>query len=124
MPKKRISGLAKEYGVSFDELMEICTHNLAEEMVTGKGKNLWLSEDGQRLIDDLIPMVTIYRGVVLSQAPNQRFVMVRIKELGKMVAVSIPLALSGKLNGKVIHVEADNFKDTPRYKWIKAPVRQ
>lgn len=46
MLKKRILGLVKEYGVLFDELMEICIYNLVEEMVIGKGKNLWLLEDG------------------------------------------------------------------------------
>lgn len=49
--------------------------------------------------------------------------MVWIKELGKMVVVSILFVLFGKLNGKVIYVEVDNFKDILRYKWIKVLVR-
>lgn len=124
MPKKRLSEIAKEYGVTFEEIHEISMYSLDEHMITGKGKNLWMSEDGQRLIDDLIPMTAIYRGIVVEQAPNNRFVMTRIKELGKKVPVSIPLALSGKLEGKVIHIEADNYNSEPKYKWIKAPVRQ
>tara|TARA_R110000772_G_scaffold43614_3_gene100444 strand:- start:851 stop:1225 length:375 start_codon:yes stop_codon:yes gene_type:complete len=124
MPKKRLSELAKEYGITFEEIHKIATYHLDEHMITGNGKNLWMGEDGQRLIDDLIPMTTIYRGVVISQAPNKRFVMTRIKELGKKVPVSIPLALSGKLEGKVIHIEADNSQEETKYKWIKAPVRQ
>ena len=99
-------------------------YSLDEHMITGKGKNLWMSEDGQRLIDDLIPMTTIYRGIVVGQAPNNRFVMTRIKELGKKVAVSIPLALSGKLTSKVIYFEADHSGDNVKYKWIKAPQSQ
>ena len=124
MPKKRLSEIAKEYGVTFEEIHNISMYSLDEHMITGKGKNLWMSEDGQLLIDDLIPMTAIYRGIVVGQAPNNRFVMTRIKELGKKVAVSIPLALSGKLEGKVIHIEADNSNSEPKYKWIKAPVRQ
>lgn len=124
MPKKRLSELAKEYGVSFEEIHKIATHSLEEDMITGKGKNLWMSEEGQHCLDDLIPMTTIYRGVVINQAPNKRFVLARIKELGKKVPVSIPLALSGKLDGKVIYIEADNSNNEPKYKWIKAPVRQ
>jgi len=124
MPKKRMSELAKEYGITFEEIHRISIHHLEEHMITGNGKNLWMCEDGQRLIDDLIPMATIYRGVVISQAPNRRFVMTRIKELGRKVPVSIPLALSGKLEGKVIHIEADNSQEETKYKWIKAPVRQ
>ena len=47
MAKKRLSALAKEYGITFDEIHEIVMNNLEEDMVTGKGKNLWLSEEGQ-----------------------------------------------------------------------------
>jgi hypothetical protein len=77
MAKKRLSALAKEYGITFDEIHEIVMNNLEENMVTGKGKNLWLSEEGQVLIDDLIPMVSIHRGIVVAQAPNPRYVMVK-----------------------------------------------
>lgn len=124
MPKKRLTELAKEYGISFEEIHDIATYNLDEDMITGRGKNLWMSEEGQHCLDDLIPMTTIYRGSVVSQAPNKRFVMARVKELGKKVPVSIPLALSGKLEGKIIYIEADNSNNEPKYKWIKAPARQ
>ena len=124
MPKKRLSELAKEYGISFEEIHKIATHSLEEDMITGKGKNLWMSEEGQHCLDDLIPMTTIYRGAVINQAPNKRFVLARLTKHGQTVTVSIPLALSGKLDGKVIHIEADNSNNEPKYKWIKAPVRQ
>ena len=52
MPKKRLSELAKEYGISFEEIHKIATHSLEEDMITGKGKNLWMSEEGQHCLDD------------------------------------------------------------------------
>ena len=124
MAKKRLSALAKEYGITFDEIHEIVMNNLEEDMVTGKGKNLWLSEAGQVLIDDLIPMVSIHRGIVVAQAPNPRYVMVKTKEDTRKLPVQIPLALSGKLTGKLIYFEADHSGQQPKFKWIKAPKRK
>ena len=41
MPKKRLSELAKEYGITFEEIHKIATYHLDEHMITGNGKNLW-----------------------------------------------------------------------------------
>lgn len=124
MPKKRLKDIAEEYGMTFDQAHEIVLNKLEEDQVTGRGKNLWISEVGQDLMEDLIPMASIHRGVVLSQAPNPRFVFVKTRELHRKVSVMIPLALSGKLNSKVIYFEADHSGDNVKYKWIKAPKRQ
>jgi hypothetical protein len=124
MAKKRLTALAKEYGVTFEYIHDIILNNLEEEMVTGKGKNLWISEEGQVIVENLIPMVTVYRGVVIRQAPNPQYVFAKTQDSYKMFKVKIPLALSGKLTSKVIYFESDNVGDDPKYQWIKPPLRQ
>ncbi len=124
MPKKRLKDIAEEYGMTFDQAHDIIVNQLEEDQVTGRGKNLWISERGQDIIEDLIPMASIHRGSVLSQAPNPRFVFVKMRESMKKVPVMIPLALSGKLTSKVIYFEADHSGENVKYKWIKAPQRQ
>jgi hypothetical protein len=124
MAKKRLTALAKEYGVTFDYVHDIVLNNLEEKMVTGKGKNLWITEEGQIIIENLIPMMSIYRGVVIRQAPNPKYVLVKTQDSYKMFKVQIPLALSGKLTSKVIYFESDNVGDDPKYQWIKPPIRR
>jgi hypothetical protein len=123
MAKKRLSALAKEYGVTFEYIHGIVLNNLEEEMVTGKGKNIWISAEGQTVLENLIPMMSIHRGIVIRQAPNPRFVLVKTQDSYKMFKVEIPLALSGKLTSKVIYFESDNVGDNPKYKWIKPTLR-
>tara|TARA_R100001163_G_scaffold65430_1_gene62567 strand:+ start:3747 stop:4124 length:378 start_codon:yes stop_codon:yes gene_type:complete len=124
MAKKRLTEISEEYGISFEESQKIVFDNLEEEMVTGKGKNLWINEDGQRVLDDLISMPILYRGPVLSQAPNPMYVMAYIKELTKKVPVKIPRRMIGKITkGKLIYIEADNSVEPSKYNWVKTPQR-
>jgi len=52
-------------------------------------------------------------------APNKSFVYAHIRELGKKVAVKIPLRKISNLEGKMIHIEADNKSDPPKYFYRK-----
>ncbi len=124
MAKKRLSEMAKEYGLTFDQAHEIASNNLDEEMITGKGKNLWISKEGQDCMESLIPMVTQHRGIVISQAPNPRFVFVKTQESVKKFKVLIPLALSGKMDSKVIYFEGDSLSGETKYTMIKPPMRR
>lgn len=120
MPKKRLTNIAEEYGIPFEDAEKIVFDNLEEEMVSGKGKNLWLDEDGQRMMEDLVSMPILYRGSVLHQALNPSFVMVYVKELCQKVPVRIPMRYKGTFSpGKVIYLEADNSGDVPKYTWVK-----
>lgn len=124
MPKKKLTAISEEYGISFEEAIELVFKELEEEMVTGKGKNTWINEDGQRVLDEFISMPVLYRGPVLQQAPNPMYVMAYIKELSKKVPVKIPLRMRGRITpGKVIYIEADNSGEPPRYNWVKTPIR-
>ena len=124
MPKKRLTEIAEEYGIPFEEALDLVFKELEEEMVTGRGKITWINEDGQRVLDEFISMPVLYRGPVLSQAPNPLYVMVYVKELSKKVAVKIPRRMQGKVTkGKLIYLEADNSGAEPKYNWVKTPQR-
>lgn len=119
MPKIKLIELADEYDLSFEEAQDFVANNLEEDMVTGKGKNTWISESGQVIFDEMIPMNVIYRGKVMHYAPNNSYVFVHIRELNKKVPVRIPLRRISNLVGKTIHIEADNKTDPPKYFYRK-----
>jgi hypothetical protein len=124
MPKKKLTALAEEYGIPFEEALDLVFRELEEEMVTGRGKNTWINDDGQRVLDEFISMPVLYRGPVLSKAPNPMYVMAYIKEITKKVAVKIPRKMQSKITpGKVIYIEADNSGVEPKYNWVKTPIR-
>jgi len=124
MPKKKLTALAEEYGIPFEEALDLVFKELEEDMVTGKGKNTWINDDGQRVLDEFISMPVLYRGPVLSEAPNPSYIMVYVKELSKKVPVKIPLRFKGTfVKGKVVYLEADNSSHNPKYNWVKTPQR-
>ena len=124
MPKKKLTQLAEEYGIPFEEALDLVFKELEEDMVTGKGKNTWINDDGQRVLDEFIAMTDLYRGPVLHEAPNRMYIIVYVKELSKKVPVKIPLRYKGTFpKGKVVYLEADNSSDHPKYSWVKTPQR-
>ena len=52
MPKQRLASIAEEYEVPFEEAIKIIKDKIPEEFVTGSGKNTWISEEGQAIIND------------------------------------------------------------------------
>ncbi len=124
MPKKKLTQLAEEYGIPFEEALDLVFKELEEDMVTGRGKNTWINDDGQRVLDEFISMPVLYRGPVLSEAPNPNYIIVYVKELSKKVPVKIPLRYKGKFpRGRIVYLEADNSADHPKYSWVKTPQR-
>ena len=124
MPKKKLMDISEEYGIPFEEALDLAFKELEEEMVTGRGKNTWINEDGQRVLDEFISMPVLYRGPVLGAAPNPIYIIVYIKELSKKVPVKIPMKFKGKFTkGKVVYVQADNSGEEPKYHWVKTPQR-
>ena len=107
MAKKKLTAIAEEYGISFEEIQELVFKHLEEETVTGKGKNTWINDVGQVALDDVISMPVLYRGKVLSEAPNPNYIIVYIKEIARKVPVKIPLKMKGRFNGKMVYVQAD-----------------
>jgi hypothetical protein len=94
MAKKRLLALAKEYDISFEEIMEIASKTLEESSLTGKGKNTWVNENGQTILDDCIPIKDVgprmYRGRVRNACPNPIYVQVHIPEKAGCVKVRVP----------------------------------
>lgn len=117
MAKKKLTEIAEEYEIDWEAAQDFVSNNLAEEMVTGKGKNTWINDDGQGIFEEMIPINILYRGKVVQLAPNPRYVMTHIKELGKKVAVKVPLRFARGLLGKIIHVEANNKGEIPTYEY-------
>ena len=123
MPKKRLTELAEELGITYEEALDRVFKFLNEDMVSGTGKARWISEDGQVLLDDNTPMPIMYRGLVLSTLPNPSFISVKIRELGKKVPVRITRKLVGDaMIGKMIYVQATTKDDKQEFKWIKPPI--
>jgi len=117
MAKKKLTEIAEEYEIDWEAAQDFVSNNLVEEMVTGKGKNTWINDDGQGIFEDMIPINILYRGKVVQLAPNPRYVLTHIRELGKKVPVKVPLRFSRGLLGKIIHVEANNKGETPTYEY-------
>lgn len=110
MAKRRLTDIAKDYEISFEELQEIAFNKLTEESITGKGRNTWIDEVGQDILDDNIPIKEvkprIYRGRVRNLAPNPRFAFVHIKEKNGCVKVEISKRMIGSIRKlQMINVE-------------------
>jgi hypothetical protein len=93
MAKRRLTDLAKEYEISFDEAMDIAFNHLTEESITGRGKNTWIDEVGQELFDDNVPIKDVqpqeYRGRVRNLCPHPLYAMVHVKEKNGVVKMKI-----------------------------------
>jgi len=124
MAKRKITQLAEDYGKSFEELYELAVNNFEEDMLSGRGRNTWVDERGQDLLDDMIAMPLedcgkVYRGKVLSECPNKHYVMVHHRDRSCKVPVKINKRMIGKLLGKVIYFEENGDEDNRTYTWVK-----
>lgn len=118
MAKKRLKQIAEEFDISFEKAQDFAFQNLEEEMITGKGKNTWINEDGQIVFDSIIPVPVIYRGRVVRLMPNPNFVLTRIPDLNTTVPVKAKLHIARNLQGKYIYVQVDNSNSHATYHHI------
>jgi len=132
MAKKRLFQIAKECEVPFEEALELAFQHLEEHMITGAKHLTWINEDGQEILDDVMPMPNvsadkeheepnrlIYRGKVLRECPNPLYVAVHHREKFCKVNVKITRRMQGKLIGKMIYFEEIKEGDITKYYWIK-----
>jgi hypothetical protein len=117
--KKLLRKLAEEYCLSFDEAHEIATLRLDESTITGRGKNLWVNEAGQEVLENMFPMDAMLRARVVKELPNPNYVRAKIAECSECVAVRIPLRMRGRLANKKISVYAKQEDGVRKYYWIK-----
>lgn len=121
MPKIRLIKLAEYHEVEFDDALEIAQNCLSEEMLTGKGRNTWVDDEGQVILDGALETPEIYPkhyyGEVVRLAPNPSYVYAFIEELKKAVPCVVPRRFQSTMLGKVISIEEikDNSGSTFRH---------
>ncbi len=121
--KVKLTEFAEYHDTDFDEALKIAKEKLPPEYISGKGKNTWISPEGQdilcdgMLINEIIPKH--FRGKVLSICPNPRFNMVHFKEIGKKVPVLVPNRFRDRFLGKMICFEVIESETGVSYRYVK-----
>lgn len=120
--KVKLTKLAEENEVTFEEAMNLAKQKLPEDSLTGKGKNTWVDEEGQEILAkafDIPEIVPKYlKGKVMHDAPNPHYVYAYIKELSKKVPVIQGKRYIGKLIGKNIDIEAIQDNKGVSYRFV------
>ncbi len=115
MAKKKLKQIAEEFEISFEKAQDIAFKHLEEEMVTGRGKNTWINEEGQKVFDSMTPVPVIYRGRAIRLMPNASYVLAKVPELVATVAVKAKLNVAKNLVGKYIYIQAENVDNQTKY---------
>ena len=122
MAKKKLTKIAEEQEVEFDEAIKIAQEKLPEGSLTGRGRNTWVNEEGTRIleesfmIDEIIPKH--FKGMVLNECPNPKYVSVLHPEIRKRVNVLVPRKWQGKLVKKEITFEAIEDVNGISYRYV------
>jgi hypothetical protein len=119
--KKRLTEIADDFGISFEEAKDIAFNDLEEDMLSGKGRGMWINEAGQIAMDSIVHIPVIYRGRVTRLCPNPSFVMVNLKDICKNVPVRIKLGHQKNMLLKYIYVQMDCVNGEIKYKMVKPP---
>lgn len=109
MAKVKLTKIADRFKSSFDSFLNLAKRKLSAEMLTGKGRNTWVNEEGQKILIDCMYIEEIvpkhFKGKVLAEAPNPSYVFAYIDEIKMKVPVVIPRRYKGKMKGKTIIIE-------------------
>jgi hypothetical protein len=109
MAKVKLTKLAAQFAQDFDSFFELAKSKLSADMLTGRGKNTWVDEEGQKILIDCMYVEEIvpkhYKGKVLADAPNPSYVFAYIDEIKMKVPVVIARKYKGKMKGKTITIE-------------------
>jgi len=109
MAKVKLTKIADRFESSFDSFLNLAKRKLSAEMLTGKGRNTWVNEEGQKILVDCMYIEEIvpkhFKGKVLAGAPNPSYVFAYIDEIKMKVPVIIPRRYKGKMKGKTITIE-------------------
>ena len=123
MAKVRLIKIASDFKLEFDKLLQLAQSKLSQEMLTGRGKNTWIDEEGQSIlmesmyIEEIVPKH--YRGRVVSTAPNPSYVFAYIKELTMKVPVIVPRRYRNTMKGKTITIEMIEDVRGKSYRYVK-----
>ena len=109
MAKVKLTKLAAQFAQDFDSFFALAKSKLSADMLTGRGKNSWVDEEGQQILIDCMYVEEIvpkhYKGKVLADAPNPSYVFAYIDEIKMKVPVVIARKYKGKMKGKTITIE-------------------
>tara|TARA_R100000900_G_C3265085_1_gene150422 strand:+ start:256 stop:627 length:372 start_codon:yes stop_codon:yes gene_type:complete len=123
MAKVRLIKIASDFKLEFDKLLQLAQSKLSQEMLTGRGRNTWIDEEGQSIlmesmyIEEIVPKH--YRGRVVSTAPNPSYVFAYIKELTMKVPVVVPRRYRNTMKGKTITIEMIEDVRGKSYRYVK-----
>lgn len=123
MPKKRLSVIAKDMNLEFNQAYNIVVTLLEETMVSGSGKNTWIDERGQLILaeHEVVPEITskVFDARAIKRCNNLRYWYVYIPNVGKVPAL-VPKTLRDGMNErknvKVELIEDDTGKSYRIYK--------
>lgn len=122
--KKRLTQIAKENNIEFKELEDLAKSKLSSKMITGKGKNTWISEDGQQILDQAIEVpegvAKHITAVIVRRAPNQRYLYAYSKDINKVIPVLVPRRYVKNLMGKLVSVEVIEDVRGSSYRYRKS----
>jgi len=122
MAKKKLIQIANEQEVEFEEAMQIAQEKLPEGSLTGKGKNTWVTEEGTAILEESFMITEIipkhFKGIVLNDCPNPKYVSVLHPEERKRVNVLVPRKWQGKLVKKEITFEAIEDVNGASYRYV------
>lgn len=122
--KKRLTQIAKENNIEFKELEDLAKSKLSSKMITGKGKNTWISEDGQQILDQAIEVpegvAKHITAVIVRKAPNQRYLYAYSKDIDKVIPVLVPRRYVKNLMGKLVSVEVIEDVRGSSYRYRKS----
>jgi hypothetical protein len=109
MAKKRLSVLANDMNLDFAQAYNIVVCELDEHMVSGTGKNTWITEEGQAILADyeLVPEITskVYDARAIKPCNNLRYWYVFIIGIGKVPALVPKILRPGMKSKKNVQVE-------------------
>jgi hypothetical protein len=109
MAKLKLIKVAEMLGYEFNDFLELAKSKLSMEMLSGKGKNTWVNDEGKKIlmeclfVEEIVPKH--YKGKVLAEAPNPSYVFAYIDEIKTKVPVIIARRNKGKMKGKIILIE-------------------
>lgn len=122
--KRKLLDIQKESDESWETVLKICEEKLAPEMLTGKGKLQWVSEEGQAILEDalFIPEIVPKHHVayIIKNAPNKNYVFGLIREKSLKVPILIPRKMRGKLVHKNCTIEEIQDERGKSYRYVRS----
>jgi hypothetical protein len=107
--KIRLTKLAEDSGLSYEEARHIVEDKLCGDMTTGSGRSTWIDEEGQDIFNSALDVPEVipkhHRGIVWGHCRNPNYMYVLLPDPPRKVAVSVQRKLFKKMKGKKVTIE-------------------